>query len=65
MTKEKFVSYWEKSVGFVGAVCELCGNSNSLNEVFRRKFNRREDLEPQNDDPCLITLCEKCFIKSR
>lgn len=63
--ENRFVGYWERSMGFVGAVCEICGNTNSLHEVFRRKFERRLDLEPQKDDPCIVTLCNKCFLKSR
>lgn len=65
--ENRFVGYWEKSKGWINPICEMCRNVDSSikQEVFRRKFSRRIDLEPQNDDPCIVTLCEECFIKSR
>jgi len=58
--------HWEKSDCWTDVKCALCRVIGKLGvkQLFRRKWNSKKG-EKSNDDDCIVTLCEECFIRTR
>jgi len=60
--------YWEKSKGWISAICDICEKENTFKngsngELFHRKFVDLATDGSHADDICLVTLCHECYMK--